>query len=84
MEANRVEDAVRLARRALDIQRSSLPAGHPTLVPTLATLAEGLLRQQKSVEAKPLVEEALKLATAGLPPGHSQRRRAEAILRQLP
>ena len=71
-----------LLRQALMIQRKSLSADHVLFVPTLTALAR-LVAPQDATEARRLLEEAVRIAAARLPPAHSQRVEAERLLTTL-
>jgi eukaryotic-like serine/threonine-protein kinase len=73
-----------ILRRALAIQRRTLPAGHRALVPTLTALGRALAALGRPGEAKPLLEEAVATARARLPERHSERLAAEKALEELP
>ena len=72
-----------ILRRALAIQRRTLPAGHLALVETLTALGRALSALGRPGEARPLLEEAVAIARARLPERHSQRLAAEEALRGL-
>lgn len=69
-----------LLRRALAMQRDVLAPGHRSLVPTLTALGEVLAAVNKRAEARALLEEAVRIASARLPSHHSTRVRAEQAL----
>ena len=73
-----------ILRRALAIERRTLPAGHINLVPILTALGGVLSAQGRPGEAKALLEEAVAIARARLPERHSERLAAEKALKELP
>ena len=66
----RYEEAEPLLRKALEIRRNALPAGHPDIADNLNNLANLLKTQNKLVEAEPLLREALEINRKALPAGH--------------
>jgi serine/threonine-protein kinase len=74
------EAAEPFARRALAIQRQVLAPGHRTFVRTLTVLGRLLVQDGRTVEARPLLEEAVGIAHARMPERHSLRLQAEAAL----
>src|SRR4029453_1559937 len=69
-----------LLRRAVAIQRRALSADSEAMVPTLTALGQLLGRERKSAEARPLLEEAARIARSRLPERHVDRLEAEAAL----
>jgi hypothetical protein len=67
----------------LDIQKRALRADHPVLLSTLTALGDALMVQNRIADAKPLLEEAVRIGRLRLPAAHSQRRRAETLLASL-
>jgi serine/threonine-protein kinase len=73
-----------ILRRALAIERRTLPAGHINLVPILTALGGTLSALGRPGEAKALLEEAVAIARSRLPERHSERLAAEKALKELP
>jgi tetratricopeptide (TPR) repeat protein len=69
--------------KALAIQRKALKAPHPALVATLNALGEAMVAQRRATEARPLIEESVRIARATLPERHSERLKAEGLLGRL-
>jgi serine/threonine protein kinase len=57
-------------RKALELHRANLPAGHLELADSLSVLGTHLLHAGKVAEADPLFREALAIRRAALPAGH--------------
>lgn len=72
-----------LLRRALAIQRQALLADSEALVPTLTALGQVLGQGHKKDEARPLLEEAVRIAHTRLPERRADRLEAEAALAGL-
>ena len=70
-------------RQALAIQRRVLSTGSEAVVPTLTALGQTLRREHKSDEARPLLEEAVRIAHSRLPERHADRLEAKAALARL-
>jgi Tfp pilus assembly protein PilF len=73
-------EAQAAAERALALQRASLPADHYSLVRTLTVLGQVLAARDRQAEGRSRLEEAVRIARAGLPPANASRREAEAAL----
>ncbi|MBM0232615.1 tetratricopeptide repeat protein, partial [Micromonospora sp. STR1_7] len=63
-ELGRLEEALPLHRRALEITGSALPAGHPDMALRLANLAQTLAALGRPEEASPLWQRALEINQA--------------------
>lgn len=55
----RFEEAERVLKRSLDIQRENLPAGHPSILQTLTNIATVYFESQQTNEAEPILKEAM-------------------------
>ena len=64
------DEAEPLFRKALDIRRAALPAGHPDIAQSLNNLANLLEVTGRTAEAEPLFREALDIQRVALPAGH--------------
>src|SRR6185503_19285921 len=69
------------ARRALAIERKTLAPMHVSLVRALTTLGRLMIDEHRNADARPYLEEAVRIATAQLPEHHSWRVDAERALR---
>jgi serine/threonine protein kinase/tetratricopeptide (TPR) repeat protein len=69
------------ARRALAIERKTLAPTHVSLVRALTTLGRLMIDEHRNAEARPYLEEAVRIATAQLPEHHSWRVDADRALR---
>jgi serine/threonine-protein kinase len=69
------------ARRALAIDRKTLPPTHVSLVRTLTTVGRLMIDEHRNADARPYLEEAVRIAAAQLPEHHSWRLDAERALR---
>jgi CHAT domain-containing protein/Tfp pilus assembly protein PilF len=69
-EAGEYVKAEALFRRALEVRRKVLPAGHRLTAASLNNLATPLQAQNRLAEAEPLLREALEIDRKGLPKGH--------------
>jgi eukaryotic-like serine/threonine-protein kinase len=78
----RLSAAEATAHRALVIERKVLAPDHVSLVPALTTLGHILIQQHRASEARPYLDEAVKIAAAKLPDHHSQRVDAEQTLKR--
>jgi len=72
-----------LLRRALEIERHGLVAGHRAFVPCLLALGRALREEGRPDEARPRLQEAVEIARHSLPGPHSLRRAAESELSRL-
>jgi serine/threonine-protein kinase len=67
-------------RQALEINRKALPAGHPTLALSLASLGQLLTAKGEAQAAEGMLREALEIRRKSLPAGHWRRAEAESAL----
>ena len=79
-DMNHVEEAEHLFREALRMRHALGQSSHPETVGALVGLGRLLARDHRSQEALATLEEAARVASATLPPGHWRRSDAELAL----
>ena len=70
-------------RRSIEIYGSQLPSDHLDRVRPMAFLGQSLAERGKAAEARPLLEEALRVRRGKLPTEHPAVQSLEGILRSL-
>ena len=83
-DQGRYDDAERLYREALEIDREGVGEGHPSYAKHLNNLAGVLMNQDRPEEARALLQQALEIFRATLPPRSSEYSECGKRSRQSP